>query len=327
MKKSVVFRLGSLGDVILATGPLFYWHRRHGMRFTVITRDMFAPVFFGHPAVETVVGLTADELLSANIFHTFMRLRREYAGMRLLDLHATLRSRLLAGMWKGEVARYPKKSLQRRLFLAMRLFGEALLSLNVPQRYALALESTPPAREEVAPKIWLSEEEQSLADTLLGRSERVIALHPFATHALKSWPHDYWRELARLCLAEGYAPVLIGRTGSRVPDFPGLNLINRTSLRELAAVLSRSRALVTGDSGPMHLGAAVGTPVIALFGPTTAHWGFYPAGEHNAVFERPFSCRPCSLHGDADCPHKQRCLRTVAPEQVFRAIVAHAGNI
>lgn len=76
-----------------------------------------------------------------------------------------------------------------------------------------------------------------------------------------------------------------------------LDFTNRTDLRQLIALLAQADALVTGDSGPMHLASGVSTPVVALFGPTCREWGFFPTGENDRVLQAPLACRPCSLHG------------------------------
>lgn len=326
----VVFRLSALGDVVLTTGPLLFWHREQGLRFTVVTKEGFAPVFSGHPAVAEVIALKKEELHFPRLLGVFSGMARKYADSGLLDLHGTLRSRLLRGMWKGPVRRYPKYSLERRLFLRSRgrFFQEALLRCAVPQRYALALEDLAPAMSELLPQIQLSEEEKSYARSLPGcsGSRPLIAMHPFATHALKAWPLPFWRKLSVLCRKNGMDVVVIGcAPKEECHGIEGLDLVNATSLRELCAVLWRADRLVTGDSGPMHLATAVGTPVTALFGPTTRHWGFYPAGPGDIVLERTLPCRPCSLHGGMRCPRAQECLTDISPEDVFSTLARVSG--
>ena len=86
-------------------------------------------------------------------------------------------------------------------------------------------------------------------------------------------------------------------------------------------MLGRLSALVTNDSGLMHLAAAVGTPVVALFGPTVTEFGFAPAGPGHQVLERPLDCRPCSVHGTERCPRGHfRCMKETAPEEVLAAL-------
>src|ERR671939_277511 len=75
------------------------------------------------------------------------------------------------------------------------------------------------------------------------------------------------------------------------------------------ALLRRARALVSGDTGVMHMATGVGTPVVALFGPTVRAFGFFPYGSRAQVLELDLACRPCSSKGGPRCPlGHHRCL-------------------
>ncbi len=71
----------------------------------------------------------------------------------------------------------------------------------------------------------------------------------------------------------------------------------------------------------MHLACGVGTPVVALFGPTTRTWGFYPEGPKDVVLECDLPCRPCSLHGGKTCQRNLECMSNISPEDVLQALV------
>jgi ADP-heptose:LPS heptosyltransferase len=123
-----------------------------------------------------------------------------------------------------------------------------------------------------------------------------IAVHPFTSDTLKQWPVDRFQQLIKRLSEERKVKVLVvGRddiVGGEYFDNLGdniINLVNKTSLIELAQLLKQCRITVTCDSGPMHLSAAVGTPVIALFrndlpGKTARRWG--PWGYGHIVIEK-----------------------------------------
>ena len=130
--------------------------------------------------------------------------------------------------------------------------------------------------------------------------DQAIAVHPFTSDPLKQWPREKFRELAQRVEQELKLKVVVvgvvkENEGAGRELFEGLgsgivNLINRTSLIELAQILKSCRLLISCDSGPMHLAAAVGTPVIALFrndlpGKAAGRWG--PWGRGNRVIEAP----------------------------------------
>lgn len=174
-----------------------------------------------------------------------------------------------------------------------------------------------------------------------GRDPKVpfVVIAPGAAYGgAKRWPADRFAALARKFLDLGYQTVVIGSgadvaTGRSIESALGdsatvLNLIGRTSLAELAGVLSLAQALVSNDSGPMHLGAALGLPVIAIFGPTderaTAPRGFpfepanasQPSRPRTTVLTTRVWCRPCMLR---ECPIDHRCMRRISVDAVLDA--------
>ncbi|TAM36245.1 glycosyltransferase family 9 protein [bacterium] len=118
-----------------------------------------------------------------------------------------------------------------------------------------------------------------------------IAIHPYTSDPLKQWPIERFMELARRIAREMKVKVvLVGKAPSSIGMADELvNLVNKTSLVELAQILRQCRLLVSCDSGPMHLAASVGTRVVALFrhdlpGKTARRWG--PWGKGHIVIER-----------------------------------------
>jgi len=106
-----------------------------------------------------------------------------------------------------------------------------------------------------------------------------------------------------------------GLEGPSYNKWAVVNLAGRTTLKELACLLSLSRLMVTVDSGPMHIAAAVGTPVVALFGPT-APWRTGPYGEGHKVIRKGLPCSPCFLRRCSDL----RCMKEITVEEVVGAV-------
>ena len=96
---------------------------------------------------------------------------------------------------------------------------------------------------------------------------------------------------------------------------PLLDLVGRTDLRVLIGVLAQCDAFVSNDSGAMHLAAAAGVPVTAIFGPTKERVTA-PIGSHDVLLHKVF-CRPCMLR---ECPIDHRCMTRITSEEVFRSV-------
>ena len=145
----------------------------------------------------------------------------------------------------------------------------------------------------------------------------LVVLHAGARWATKLWPAAHWAQLADWLSQEHGCQVAF--TGSAADQgllqaiisllhAPAANLAGRTSLAQLAGVLRRARLAVTTDTGAMHLAAALGAPVVALFGPT-APWRTGPFGPGHEVVRLAIKCSPCFKRR---CP-APRCLTELSP--------------
>ena len=109
---------------------------------------------------------------------------------------------------------------------------------------------------------------------------------------------------------------------THAPDASGrvIDLAGRTSLGALVGVTSQCDAFLSNDSGAMHLAAALGRPVVAMFGPTDER-ATGPIGLHDVLTASVF-CRPCHLR---DCPIDHRCMKRITVDQVFAAVARRLG--
>jgi heptosyltransferase-2 len=190
------------------------------------------------------------------------------------------------------------------------------------------------ARGEPRPEIPMQPEFGRRASALLadvgwnGR-DPIVGLAPGAAYGgAKRWPPEYFAELVLALAADGVATVMVGsgvdsKTGAEIKRAIGnrggvLNLIGRTDLEALCGVLAACRTLVTNDSGAMHVAAALGVPVTAVFGPTrereTAPRNPSPPGPTHTLIVNDVWCRPCM---ERECPLDHRCMRGVPPSIVL----------
>jgi len=161
-----------------------------------------------------------------------------------------------------------------------------------------------------------------------------IGLAPGAQFgSAKRWLPERFASVAqRLAEENGASVAVLGSAAERplaaritaLLDVPSRDLCGRTTLPELVGTLSRLRLLVSNDSGPMHVAAALGTPVVGVFGPTD--WReTAPVGTAHRLVREPVHCSPCLLR---ECPIDHRCMARVTAERVVaegRALLAGAG--
>jgi heptosyltransferase-2 len=187
---------------------------------------------------------------------------------------------------------------------------------------------------ESVPRILIRGETARRAEAILAKhgvtaATRLVGFAPGAAYGhAKRWPPPRVAQvIARVSMERHAVCVLVGAAGDRdagreiesalPPDVAVVNLMGRTDLRQLAGVLARCSAFVSNDSGAMHLAAAVGVPVTAIFGPTDERVTS-PLGDHDVLVHQVF-CRPCMLR---DCPIDHRCMKGITVDAVFDAVSA-----
>jgi heptosyltransferase-2 len=162
-------------------------------------------------------------------------------------------------------------------------------------------------------------------------TDRIITMAPGSVWATKRWLPERFAELGDQLARFGYSVVLIGGQDDYdlcefIVNKSEENLVNAAgvfTLRQSAEIIGRSEVLITNDSAPLHMGVAMRTPVIAIFGATVPKFGFYPYGPYDKIIEIPdLYCRPCGIHGKKQCPERHfRCMRDLSVHQVFQAAV------
>jgi heptosyltransferase-2 len=184
---------------------------------------------------------------------------------------------------------------------------------------------------EVLPRIRITPDTRARVARLLepyrvAADAPLVGVAPGAAYGhAKRWPPARVAELAGRLGERGAICVLVGASGDRdagreiESSLPApariANLIGRTDLRQLAGLLAACHAFVSNDSGAMHLAAAAGVPVAALFGPTDERVTA-PLGDHDVLIHQVF-CRPCMLR---DCPIDHRCMKGITVDAVFGAV-------
>jgi heptosyltransferase-2 len=180
---------------------------------------------------------------------------------------------------------------------------------------------------ELAPELRESGAQQLVGVGWDGR-EPLMAIAPGAAYGgSKQWPPQYFAELVMSLSKDGVRSVMVGsradlpvgrEIGRVIEASRGVPLFNLmgTDLPTLAAVLANCRAVVANDSGALHLAAALGLRVTAVYGPTDERLT-HPLGDEHAVLTNPVWCRPCWLR---ECPIDHRCMRGIGVDRVVGAV-------
>jgi lipopolysaccharide heptosyltransferase I len=330
-QRVLIVLLGAIGDVTRAL-PLLD-RLRHGYpraHLAWAVEPAAAPLLHNHPALDQV--LLFDRPRGVPAFLPFLRAVRAQRADLTLDLQRHLKSGIITRASGAPVRLGFHRQNAREgnwLFSTHHLAPMAHFSSKLQQFLAFAdwleLEPVP-----VSFGLRVTSDEERRVDTLLQDVPGpFVAAFVGSSCESRLWFPDRTAAVADALAAQGLHTVLVG--GPTDSEFaaavaaaarvPVVNLAGRTTLRDLIGIFTRARAAFGPDSGPMHIAAAAGTPVVSLWGATSAARSA-PWGSEDGVVIGEAPCSPCYLKR---CPIGRVCMEHIGVEAVLRGIVNRAS--
>ena len=334
MNNTLVIKLRYVGDVLLATPTLHALKRASpAARLTMLVNRGTEEVLLGNPDLDDIMVLDKGSLAAQWRFASELRRRR---FDRVIDLTDADRSAFLS-LISGAPVRIgfnDERRLRGRCY-SLVVHGDA--GGHRIERDLAALAPLGVAADDRTPRLWLTPENEARAGERLARlgvqsDERFVVLQPGARYWFKAWPADRFAELADRLVSRYGCRVLIGGSPqeqdlahriqqtakSRPVSFAG-----QTTLKEFAGIVKCAALFVGNDSGAMHIASAVGTPVVALFGPSNpAEWG--PRGGTAEVIYKGLDCRAC-FHPTCE-RGEQNCMKLITVDEVMSAVARTIKN-
>lgn len=337
----LIVKISALGDVIHAL-PALAWLKSADpdMEIDWLVEEGFAPLLEGHPLLRRVHRLGfkrwrrqgwAASLKGAR--QVLLTLRREHYDL-VLDLQGNSKSGLFTlfsgaarryGFARDGVREWPNLlATNRKVTLGPEDHHISDRSLAVARAAFPEGSGAPLAGPMYVPAEAMAVVQRRLAEFDIEK-QPLLVLQYGTTWITKLWPLDCWQKLvARLCDEDGLRPVLIWgndtereacraiyeESGGRAVIWP------RGTLPELVALLQRADLVVGGDTGPIHIAAAVGTATVSLFRVTDATRNG-PRGEGHIRLQAPLDCAPCLRK---NCPRDDECGHSIPVEKVLKGI-------
>ncbi|MBU4463325.1 MAG: glycosyltransferase family 9 protein, partial [Proteobacteria bacterium] len=252
----------------------------------------------------------------------------------ILDFQALLKSGVLIGLARGGRKIGFDKGMEHQehsyIFLNERIKPVGM-EVHALTRGMMLLESIGIHSREAVFNVPVSDQDRDVADDLLMKHgiktlKPLVAINPMAKWETKLWDNLKFSNLADRLIEQTNADVIF--TGSQEDSEAiehiisnmktrAANLAGRTDLKTLAALYEKASIVVSTDTGPMHLAAAIGTPVVALFGPT-APWRTGPFGPGHKIIRADLECSPCFKR---QCK-TIKCMKQISLDQVFDAAMS-----
>ncbi|MBS0625098.1 MAG: putative lipopolysaccharide heptosyltransferase III [Verrucomicrobia bacterium] len=335
VKKILVVKLRHLGDVLL-TGPVFGALKGAMPQATI---DAFiwsesVPMLEGHPAIDGFVEYDRGwkKLGLKRFIQEWKLLRKIRRGGYDLVINLTEGDRgAMAAKISGAKIRvgfdpkgsglWGKKGLYTHVVKSCPGLRHTVeRNLDAVRRIGIF-----PTLEERDLSLRVPDEAMRSVEKRIGTAPFVL-IHPTSRWRFKCWPADRMRALAkkliergeRLVFTSGPDRLEVEMVQEIVKGLPAVNLAGQISLKELAALIQKSKALICVDSVPMHMASALKAPVVAIFGPTSdVTWGPWRNSRSRVVAQK-LSCRPCYQDGCGGSKMSD-CLHTLSVAQVLSA--------
>lgn len=326
--KILIIKLSAIGDVIHTLPALNAIRKKYpDAHITWLVEEAASGLIKGHPAIDRILVSKRKQWIKDLSGLSCMNSIKEASGFikklrdtrydLVIDFQGLLKSAILAGLSKGKCKAGFGRGMEHQehsyLFLNKRI-SPVSMDNHALKRSLMLIDSMGIGCGDIVFNLPVTGHDKRLADDLLDnflnnsligheiKAPRLLfAVNPVAKWETKLWSNGKFAVLADRLIEQYNARVVF--TGSAqdrkiiqsiISDMKqeAADLSGKTSLKVLAAIYERANCLVSTDTGPMHLAAAVGTPVVALFGPT-APWRTGPFGKGHKIIRAGLCCSPC----------------------------------
>ena len=341
----LIVKLSAIGDVIHTLPALNALRKQYPDAYiTWLVEEAAYGIIKGHKALDRIIvskrktwlkGLAGRFCLkNFREVCSFVKQLRDTKYDIILDFQALLKSGVLIGLTRGGRKIGFDKGMDHQehsyIFLNERV-PPVDMEVHALIRGMMLLEAIGISSSEVEYNIYISDQDRDAADDLLMQYgikplKPLVAINPMAKWETKLWDNLKFANLADRLIEQANADVIF--TGAQedskaIEDIisnmkaKAANLAGKTDLKTLAALYEKTSIVVSTDTGPMHLAAAVGTPVVALFGPT-APWRTGPFGLGHKIIRADLECSPCFKR---QC-NTIDCMKQISVDQVLDAAMS-----
>ncbi|MEO0723723.1 MAG: glycosyltransferase family 9 protein [Bacteroidota bacterium] len=301
--KILLIRFSSIGDIVLTTPVIRILHTQLGAEVHLLTKQSFAGVLRANPYLSKIWSI------KKRVSEVSQELKRQ-GFTAIVDLHRNLRSwQVRLALWRTPAYAFDKLNWQKWLLTRWKI--NRLPDIHIVDRYLAAAAPLGIQNDGKGLDYHIPDADQvNLFDWAVPK--RFIAVVIGAAHATKRLPVE---KLIELCGRLSQPVVLLGgpgdkETGIRIAEQAGdhvTNLCGELRLHQSADVVRQAAAVITHDTGLMHIAAALNRPIISIWGNTVPEFGMYPYLTDEATLSfiaqvGDLSCRPCSKIGHQECP-------------------------
>ncbi|MBR3709883.1 MAG: glycosyltransferase family 9 protein [Bacteroidales bacterium] len=330
MKKILLIRFSSIGDIVLTT-PIVRCIKQQmpEVELHVLTKSSYRSIYAANPNIDKVFDL------QGNMKELISQLRKERYDF-VVDLHKNWRSLRVRMALHCPSSSFPK--LDFRKFLYTKLKIGKLPQVHIVDRYFRAVEKLGVRNDGQGLDFFFSEGDvMHYEDLPESFHDGFVAIVIGGQHATKILPED---KVVEVCDALDYPVILVGgpedaARGERIKEKVGTyvgNSCGALTVGQSASLLGLADAVITNDTGMMHIAAALRKPIVSVWGNTVPEFGMYPylpQGMKPAVIieNKGLKCRPCDKLGYAKCPKGHfNCMNSLDAVEIAEKIKAELSS-
>ena len=326
MKKILIIRMSSIGDIILATSFLDSVKKKYpNSSIDFLIKKEFSPLLQNHPQINNIIEFDKSEGVKGLINLGKHLMHQGY--YKVFDIHNVFRSKILSFFFKRKIFFQIKKPRLKRFMLfnlKLNFFKKDFSHIRMYHSILEDIHSFPRT------SLYVSSDEINKAKSFLkkeGVDQEFICIVPGAAWKQKQLPVDKYNELIdTLNKKFAFKIVLLGSKNDTIcdeikKDINIVNLKDKTSLRMAMSILTISEHTFGSDTGLLHASEALNTPVSMILGPTSMETGASINHPNSKIFEKNnLWCRPCSQNGKRPCIRKEQyCLTGININEIAGA--------
>jgi len=327
-KKVLIIRFSSIGDIVLTTPVIRCLKQQTGAKVHFISKKNYASILESNPYIDKIFTIK-------NKIKEVLPVLKEEKYDYLIDLHKNLRSKQLNLSLGVKSYSFDKINFQKWLMVNTKI--NRLPHLHIVDRYMEAVAPLEVVNDGQGLDYFIPDEETVNLNDFFGESPVFNAHKPFiafaigAAHSTKRLPKE---KIISICKQINEPIVLLGgpddeSVGAAISQALGARIWNacgQCTLHESASLIAQASQVITHDTGMMHIAAALGKPIISVWGNTIPEFGMYPyykkgVNENSTIEVKGLSCRPCSKIGFESCPKGHfKCMKEIDEQTIVDKI-------
>jgi len=330
IEKILIFRLSSIGDIILCSGLITALSEKFpNAKIDFVVKKQFHDLVKYNPHIHKIFLVDKNKGFSG-LQELKKEIKQEHYDV-FFDIHKNFRSLFIRTCSKAKkVVTFQKNVLKRTLLTSFKIdtykeysavykrFIDAgkVFGLN-PNNYKTSFYTSPQAQKSI----------QTVLNKKGIEPKNYIILVPGASFSNKQWLPERFISLSKRIKEQNILPVFLGGPKekdlceSMAQESEGSNFAGYLNLLESAELIKHSLVVVSNDTGMLHLAEAQDVPVVGIYGPTARQFGFYPLLDKSIAVDVDLPCRPCTKMGMNKCPKGHfKCMRDISVDMVFSAL-------